>query len=145
MKEITKIMEFVSEKYNSILGPNLVGINLHGSAAFGCFNWERSDVDFTVVIQEPISRQAKLQLIQVLYNLNGQIPPRGFEMSIVLARYCKDFIYPTPCELQFKSCYTEQYMKELLMQYDDAQFEEGLAADFTVIKSVGIVICGAPR
>jgi streptomycin 3"-adenylyltransferase len=144
MKDIINIMEIVSEKYSIMLGKNLVGIYLHGSVAFGCFSWERGDIDFIVVIKEPIPQQTKLQLVQVLQSFNKQLPSRGFEMSIVLEKYCKAFVYPTPCELHFKSVYTEQYTNKLLSLSDDERIDEGLAADFTVIKSVGVVIYGAP-
>ena len=144
MKDISKLMEIVSKKYNIILGKNLVGIYLHGSAAFGCFSWERSDIDFIVVINEPISPQTKLQLMQALKDLNGQLPPRGFEMNIMLEKYCKAFVCPSPCELHFKSCYTDEYAKELFLLSNDGQADGNFAADFTVIKSVGVVIYGAP-
>ena len=64
-------------------------------------------------------------------------------MSIVLEKHCKAFVYPTPCELHFQSCWSEWYWKEQLALYDNEQTGEGLAATFTVIKRVGIVICGA--
>ena len=144
MKDIINIMEIVSEKYNIILGKNLVGIYLHGSVAFGCFSWERGDIDFIVVINEPIPQQTKLQLVQVLQDLNEQLPPRGFEMFTVLEKYCKTFVYPTPYELCFSSVYTETYTKKLLSLSDDKRIEVGLAADFTIIKSVGVVIYGVP-
>jgi streptomycin 3"-adenylyltransferase len=144
MKDINKLMEIVSEKYNILLGKNLVGIYLHGSVAFGCFSWDRGDIDFIVVINEPISPQTKLQLMQVLKDLNEQLPPRGFEMSIVLEKYCKAFVCPSPCELHFKSVYTEEYAKELFLLSNDGQADGNFAADFMVIKSVGVVIYGAP-
>ena len=143
MRDFNKLMEVISEEYNKLLGKNLVGIYVHGSIGFGCFNWDMSDIDFIVVINEPIHQQTKLQLVQVLKDLGEQVPPRGFEMSIVLEKYCKAFVYPTPCELHFQSCWSEWYWKEQLVLYDDERVDEGLAADFTVIKSVGIVIYGA--
>ena len=144
MKDFSKLMEIISEKYNKLLNKNLVGIYVHGSIAFGCFNWDKSDIDFIVVINEPIPQQTKLQLLQVLADLGEQAPRRGFEMSIVLEKYCKAFVYPTPCELHFQSCWSEWYLKEQLAFWNDGRTDEGLAAAFTVIKSVGIVIYGAP-
>ena len=57
MKDFSKLMEVISEKYNKLLGKNLVGIYVHGSIAFGCFNWDKSDIDFIVVINEPVPQQ----------------------------------------------------------------------------------------
>ena len=144
-KEIAmNLMEVISEKYNELLGKNLVGIYVHGSIGFGCFSWDRSDIDFIVVINEPISQQTKLQLLRVLTDLEKQAPPKGFEMSIVLEKFCKSFVYPTPYELHFNSVHTEEYTRELLSLCNDERIDEDLAAHFMVIKSVGVVIYGAP-
>jgi len=129
------LLSSVVKQYENILHENLVGIYAHGSIGFGCFNWERSDIDFIVVIKTPISGQAKLQLIDVL--IKSQAPPKGFEMSIVLEEYCNNFIYPTPYELHFSNDCPVEYSDEPKTDYD-------LAAHFTVIKNVGIVLCGKP-
>jgi len=93
MQDFRKLMEAISEKYNQLLGKNLIGIYVHGSIAFDCFHWDRSDIDFIVVIHKPIPQPTKLQLLQVLADLKAQAPPRGFEMSIVLEKYCKAFVH----------------------------------------------------
>ena len=36
------LLEAVVREYRRILGRNLAGIYLHGSAAFGCFRWQTS-------------------------------------------------------------------------------------------------------
>jgi len=144
MKDFRNLMEDISEKYNKLLGKNLIGIYVHGSIAFGCFNWDKSDIDFIAVIKKPIPQQIKLQLIQVLKDLGEQTPPRGFEMSIALEKYCGAFVYPTPYELHFASGHSEWYFNKLLALSDAERTDEDLAVHFTVIKSVGIVICGAP-
>lgn len=48
------IKSFV-EQSRSILGDNLAGIYLHGSAAMGCFNALRSDVDLLVVVKRDMA------------------------------------------------------------------------------------------
>ncbi|MCL2400895.1 MAG: DUF4111 domain-containing protein [Defluviitaleaceae bacterium] len=133
----------ISEQYSQLLGDNLVGIYVHGSIAFDCFNWDRSDIDFIVVINESIPQQTKLQLLQVLADLRDKAPPKGFEMSIVLEKYCKTFVYPTPYEMHFSGVYTEEHMKKQLSLCNDERIDEDLAAHFMVIKSVGVVIYGA--
>lgn len=143
MKNFNRLMEIISEKYNKLLGKNLVGIYVHGSIAFDCFHWDKSDIDFIAVINEPIPQHTKLQLLQVLADLGEQAPPRGFEMSIVLEKYCKAFVYPTPYELHFSNGWNEEYLKKQLSLCNDERTDEDLAAHFTVIKSVGVVIYGA--
>jgi len=139
------ILATVSQRYNDLLGENLTGIYMHGSIGFGCFNWERSDIDFIVVVKHPLPQQTKHQLLQVLVELGKQAPPKGFEMSVVLEEHCKQFVYPTPYELHFGNDWLEAYLENPLSLCDDEhKTDEDLAAHFTVIKSVGIVLCGAP-
>ncbi len=75
----------VEDIYAEILG-DLVGIYVHGSLAFGCFQWERSDLDFIVVVEEPPALTEKEALIAALLCLTKAAPPKGLEMSVVLRR-----------------------------------------------------------
>ena len=49
---------FVSEN-RKILGDNLVGVYLHGSAAMGCFHPETGDLDLLTVVNDPLSDETK--------------------------------------------------------------------------------------
>ena len=139
------LLTIISEQYKQILCENLVGIYVHGSIAFDCFNWDRSDIDFIVVINNSISKQIKLQLLQVLLNLSDEAPPNSFEMSVVLKKYCENFIYPTPYELHYSDGYFEKHSKNpLLLCNDILQYDPDLAAHFTVIVNTGIVLYGEP-
>jgi len=133
--DYNSLLKQISEQYQNMLGKNMVGIYVHGSIAFGCFNWERSDIDFLVVINEPITKQTKIKLLKVLTDLSEHAPPKGFEMSVVLRKYCADFIYPTPYELHFSNDYLDECDDELKVDPD-------LAAHFMVITKVGIVLYG---
>ena len=44
MKEIDFVVESFVSKSRLILGENLVGVYLHGSAVMGCFNPAKSDM-----------------------------------------------------------------------------------------------------
>ena len=142
--EYSSLLSVIAEQYKKILRENLTGIYVHGSIAFGCFNRDRSDIDFIVVINEPISKQIKLQLLQALLTLSDKAP-NGFEMSVVLKKYCENFIYPTPYELHYSNGYLERHSKNpLVLCKDNPQYDPDLAAHFTVIKSVGVVLYGEP-
>jgi len=41
-----------TEMSKKILGNNLVGIYLHGSAAMGCFNPKKSDLDLILIVKK---------------------------------------------------------------------------------------------
>lgn len=138
------VLNKISEKYQEILKEKLTGIYVHGSIAFGCFNWEKSDIDFIVVIKEALSLEEKERLIQILLGLDEEAPSKGFEMSIVIEKYCDPFVYPTPFELHFSNAHREKY-RQNLREYCEKMHgtDKDLAAHFTVIRKVGWVLCGA--
>ncbi len=106
------LMRFIKERYLYILQDNLVGIYLHGSLASHSFLWERSDVDFLVVIRKRISVEKKIELLEVLYSLASEAPPEGFEMSVLLEKDCKPVVHPVPFELHFSPMYQREYERD---------------------------------
>ncbi len=73
---------FVTQS-QKILGNNLIGIYLHGSAVMGCYNEKKSDIDLLVVIKEAISNNIKHRFMDMVVELNTYAPPKGIELSIV--------------------------------------------------------------
>lgn len=110
-----------------------------------CFNWCKSDIDFIVVVKNALSQQTKLELLEVLEENRKNAPQKGFEMSVVLEKYCRNFAYPTPYELHFSNGWLERYLNNpLLLCGDEIKTDYDLAAHFTVIHKVGIAFCGPP-
>lgn len=141
-KEI-ELLHVIAGEYRKILGDKLVGIYVHGSIAFGCFRWEKSDIDFLVVTEEIPTREEKERLMEVLMNLEKEAPPKGFEMSVVLEKNCVSFVYPTPFELHFSNAHRESCRKDLKAYCRSMNgTDKDLAAHFTVIRAVGIVLYG---
>jgi len=139
------ILNKISKEYKSILKENLVGIYVHGSIALGCFNWNKSDIDFLVVVNEKLSNDIKRNLMDITIELNDQAPPKGLEMSIVLKEYCKNFKYPTPFELHFSNMHINWYNNNPDYYCNNMQGEDkDLAAHFMIIKGVGVTIYGEP-
>ena len=139
------LLEQIYQRYREILGDNLTGIYVHGSIALGCFEWSRSDIDFIVMVKMPLHQQEKLQLLQVLEDLRPQAPPKGFEMSVVLEEYCRNFVYPTPYELHFSPAWLEMYLADPLGLCDDKlKTDYDLAAHFTIINKAGMPFGESP-
>lgn len=137
------ILEKIKETYQTVLKDKLVGIYVHGSIAFGCFNWDKSDIDFLVVVKEALNQEEKEALISELLILDENCPPKGLEMSVVLDKVCKPFVYPTPFELHFSNTHKER-CKSNLTEYcrNMNGVDKDLAAHITVINRVGITLCG---
>lgn len=137
------ILENIKTEYHSILKEKLVGIYVHGSIAFECFNWEKSDIDFLVVINERLNQKEKEALITQILNLDEYCPTKGIEMSVVLDKVCKPFVYPTPYELHYSNSYREEYKTNLSGVCEQLNgVDKDLAAHITVINQVGITLYG---
>lgn len=143
MMNYNEILEKIAFEYQGILRDNLVGIYVHGSIAFRCFNPLKSDIDFIVVVDKPPTIEEKVALIETLLDLSADVPPKGFEMSLVLSSVCKNFIYPTPFELHYSIAHLQR-CKDDLREYCTSMngIDMDLAAHFTVIKHVGYTLVG---
>ena len=126
------------------MGDNLVGLYLHGSLAMGCFHPAKSDIDFLVVAKEKLDPEIKKCIIKKLLALHDRIPgDGGLEMSILLERHLKPFIYPTPFELHYSPHYRGKYISD--ENYPCAGLEDkDLAAHIMVTYHRGIVLYGKP-
>jgi len=133
-KEYAPVLRRVRESCVGLLGSDLVGIYVHGSIAFGCFNWEKSDIDYIAVINEALSAEAKKELCREALEISKSAPPKGLEASFVLREHCAAFKYPTPYELHV----SKEHSKI------EGGVDKDLAAHFTVIKAVGFPLCGEP-
>lgn len=97
------LMQRVKDRFAAILNDNLVGLYLHGSLAAGCFQWAHSDIDFLAVVKKAPSLRVKAALLTALREIEKDAPPKGVEMSVLLARDCRDIRYPIPFELHYSS------------------------------------------
>lgn len=140
-----ELLNKIVDGYKRILGENLVGIYLHGSLAFGCFTWDKSDIDFIAVVNNEPTPSEKAEIIKLLLKLDAEAPPKGFEMSVVPRSACDRFVYPTPYFLHFSNGHKQSYIDDIeghiaVLHGDDRD----LAAHFTVVRAVGKTLCGAP-
>lgn len=138
------LLNAIRDDFARILGDNLVGIYVHGSIAFDCFTWEKSDVDFIAVVRDPLEHSEQVALIRALMTRTPDAPPKGLEMSVVLEEHCRDFVYPTPFELHFSNAHREDYAADIdgHCRVLHGGVDPDLAAHFSVIRAVGRVLCG---
>lgn len=131
LESITK--EFV-EQSRSILGDNLAGVYLHGSAAMGCFNALKSDIDLLVVVKGDVPDRIKRRYMDMVVALNACAPQKGLELSIVREAVCRPFIYPTPFELHFSNAHLNWYQANPTEYIEKMRgTDKDLAAHFTII------------
>ena len=134
-----------TDGFAGILGDNLAGVYLHGSAAMGCFREEVSDLDLLAVVRESPDDAAKLALMDVTAGLDALGPAKGIEMSVVRKDVCRPFVYPTPFELHYSRMHLARYRsnpEEYVRTMKGT--DKDLAAHFTVIRRRGIRLYGEP-
>ena len=140
-----RVAENFTKECKKILGDNLVGVYLHGSAVMGCFNPEKSDVDLLVVVNEEPTDTVKCAFLDMVVSLNENGPAKGIEMSVVRRGVCKPFVYPTPFELHFSKMHLDWYRsnpEDYIAKMKGT--DRDLAAHITVIRARGVCLCGAP-
>ncbi len=140
-KTLEKIKQLSLQTFNE----NLVGVYVHGSLSLDCFNWENSDIDFIVVLDDAPTQEQKEKYISELLSINSNGPAKGLEMSIVLKKYTHNFLYPTPFELHFSNSHTNQCCNDIKTYCQQMNgTDKDLAAHFTIINHACITLCGAP-
>ena len=143
--ETEHLISEYTERSKEILKDNLVGVYLHGSAVMGCFNPEKSDIDLIIVVDQPLSDAVKKAYMDMVVKYSALGPAKGIEMSIVLKKVCKPFIYPTPFELHFSEGHLAWYKEDPEGYIRKMQgTDKDLAAHFTVIRSRGQCLYGKP-
>lgn len=142
MKEV---VEAFVNRSREILGDELCGVYLHGSAVMGCFSPVKSDIDLIVVVEQALSNETKRAYLDMTVALNGAAPPKGIEMSVVRRAACRPFVYPTPYELHFSAGHLDRYLRDPDRYIREMQgTDKDLAAHFTVIRERGRCVYGQP-
>ena len=131
IKRISGLINDFTEMSRKILGDNLKGIYLHGSAAMGCFNPEKSDLDLLLVVEHPVAKEDKRKFMEAVVRLNEEAPPKGMELSVVLQENCRPFVYPTPFELHFSNMHLK-WFRENPDDYVENMKEEELRKLFHI-------------
>lgn len=109
MTMLEQVTEAFVARSREILGENLVGVYLHGSAVMGCFNPQKSDIDLLVVVDDAPCAEDKLRYMDMVVELNAIAPAKGIEFSMVRRAVCSPLLYPTPFELHFSIAHLAWY------------------------------------
>lgn len=145
MERAWALLRRIAERYQSILEDNMTGVYAHGSLAFGCFRWDKSDIDFLVVTRREPSLEQKRRMIEALLAWDREAPPKGFEMSVVLAEDCRRAAHPSPYSLHFSNAHKARCQADLTGYCREMHgVDPDLIAHYGVTRAVGRVVCGPP-
>jgi streptomycin 3"-adenylyltransferase len=128
----------VTAGLTSVVGPALVGVYLHGSAALGGWSAERSDVDLLGVVARPLERRAKREISARLNHPSLTCPaPAGLELSLVTAAVAADPPRRPPFELHVTTGPSPQ-----LHLGGPAATDPDLLLAFAVCRRAGVAVAG---
>jgi predicted nucleotidyltransferase len=143
-----QVAAFTAET-SAVLGARLVGVYLHGSLAFGCFNAARSDVDLLVVNDAPLGVDVKRRIVQSLLRISGS--PRPVEVSYLSRADLARWSYPPTYDVHFSEGWRDRLAADLVgdgwRRWNDIAIERrdpDLAAHVTVLRARGICLLGEP-
>lgn len=143
--EAWALLHTIAREYHHILGDDLTGVYAHGSMAFGCFDPERSDMDFLVVVEREPTDEQKRSLLEILLQLEAYAPAKGFEMSVVLAADCAVPVHPIPFCLHYSNAHGAACREDMTAYISRMRGNDpDLAAHFTVTRAVGKAVWGRP-
>lgn len=144
IKEYAELLNGFVSVCRKIFGENLVGIYLHGSAAMGCFNKAKSDLDLLIVVENDVPDGAKRMFMNSVVVLNESAPAKGIELSVVRRKFCNPFAYPTPFELHFSPTHLQGYMTDPDGYIQKMKgTDKDLAAHFAITRCRGKALYGA--
>ena len=121
-----------------VLGPALVGLYLHGSAAMGGWSPERSDVDLLGVVARPLDRRSKREISARLNHPSLVCPaPAGLELSLVTVAVAADPPRRPPFELHVNTGPSAQTHLG-----GPAAADPDLLLHFAVCRRAGVAVAG---
>lgn len=147
IKKYQKFIDNFVQKNQMILGDNLVGVYLHGSAVMGCFHPQKSDLDFIIVIRHDLNAAVKRQYMDMVVAQNSydaiMAPAKGIELSIVKESVCRPFVYPTRFVLHFSAAHLNWYQTNPSDYIEKMNgTDKDLAAHFTILYHRGMTLWG---
>lgn len=96
-QRVKELLDQILSSLKKIFADDLVGIYLYGSLVQGCFTPQQSDIDFTVVIKNPLTKDQEKELFQLHANISKD-PEYGewFEGIFYTLDQVKKAVFPSP-------------------------------------------------
>lgn len=135
------LLHRIVQDFRDLLGDQLAGIYLHGSLAMGAFNPASSDLDYLVLVHDPLSVAQKQAIIAFTLEQAADAPPKGLEFSVLLLRHTQHFVHPAHYELHYSPDWNERY-RSGAVDWIATATDRDLAAHITVTIRRGVCLYG---
>jgi streptomycin 3"-adenylyltransferase len=128
-----------------VLQERLRAVYLHGSLALGCFNPRRSDIDVLVVVDETLTQEDKLRLVELLLHVSNT--PHEIELDLVTAGQLAHWRHPSPSEFHYSEWSRDRFEADPARRLAElSRPNADLAAHVTVARAAGVAVVGpTPR
>ncbi|MHA7820832.1 MAG: aminoglycoside adenylyltransferase domain-containing protein [Erythrobacter sp.] len=100
---VTSYLEALTGRLKTVLGPDLVGVYLQGSASQNDLHAPRSDVDVIAVTRGAIAESLQDDLVSQLDHRSLPVPAAGLELMIVTADAARHPVAEPPYEFWFST------------------------------------------
>jgi len=143
--DYTYIMDRLTQAYSNVLGPNFVGMYVHGSIAMGCFHPQKSDIDFVCVVHNEPDAEQKLRILEATVAYERFAPEKGLEMHILLLEDCLHPTHPCPFCLHYSHAYWRAFLSDPLGLIASMHGRDpDLGGHLTILHACGVCWKGAP-
>jgi predicted nucleotidyltransferase len=138
------LVEQLARELEERLGGNLVGVYLHGSLALGCFNPQRSDIDFLVVTSRRLDARERRSIAE--FALSRSAAPYPLELTVLSEADARPWRYPTPYDFHYgeslRPRVEQQLAGDAIPEADDTDHD--LAGHIGLLLARGRTLVGPP-
>jgi predicted nucleotidyltransferase len=128
-------IELLVQGVRDVLGDDLVGAYVHGSAVLGGFRPD-SDIDVVVVSTRRSTADEKRRLIDLLLSISGKRaslrPGRPIELDIVVESEIRPWRYPPPFDFHYSELWRDRFESEELEPWTELTNRD-LASALTMV------------
>jgi Domain of unknown function (DUF4111)/Nucleotidyltransferase domain len=137
--EVADYAAELTRRVVDVLGDNVVGVYLHGSATMDAFVRTRSDVDVLVVSNDAVARSARHQLADVLSESSLPCPGVGLELEIVQRAEMAHLSARMPFELILDS---HEGHEPTVVHGEEREGDPDLIAHLAMARQSGVALVG---
>lgn len=125
---------------HAILGNDLIGVYLFGSAVIGGLR-ARSDIDLMAVSSRRLAIREKRKIIEEMLAISGQ--PRSVELTVVVWSEIRPWHYPARMDFQFGNWWRSEYEKGVVEPYR-SNFNPDLGSLIRLVLHANAAVIGPP-
>ena len=139
-------IEGVSQALSEVLGGEIEGAYLYGSATLGGLR-RRSDLDVLAVIGRRTTTQERVGLIERVLPISGSdpaaSPPRPVELTLVVASEIRPWRYPPSMDLQYGEWWRDEFEQGITTPWR-TRTDPDVTLLLEMARRAGVTLVGRP-